>query len=103
MSRADGFLDARWEGKSIRKAHWHFHAQLYRRYGIILGPGDFSEMLRAIRTGSAQMVHKPSAKKAIYAIRLPHIWKRFFVLVVNGHVVTALPDTREYRRLERIN
>ena len=33
----DPDFDARWAGASIPKWHWHFHRQLCKRYGLVLG------------------------------------------------------------------
>lgn len=49
-------LDHRWNGKSIPKHHWHFHRQLMARYDIVLASGEFSQMLRDIRSGRAKLI-----------------------------------------------
>lgn len=96
----DGF-DARWLGKSIPERHWHFHRRLLERYDIVLAPGEFSAMLKDIATGKAKLVKRRSARSAVYMIRNTRLWERFFVLVVNGDVRTALPPSRAFKRTRR--
>lgn len=100
MQDENGF-DPRWNGKSIPKKHWHFHQQLLVRYGIILAPGEFSQMLRDIETGRAAVIERRSASKVVYMIRNTRLWDRYFVLVTNGHVVTALPPSKRFKKLRR--
>ncbi|RUW80462.1 MAG: hypothetical protein E5V91_02245 [Mesorhizobium sp.] len=100
MQDENGF-DPRWNGKSIPKKHWHFHQQLFARYNITLGPGEFSQMLRDIKTGRATIIERRSSSKIVYMIRNTRLWERYFVLVTNGHVVTALPPSRRFKRLWR--
>ena len=96
----DGF-DARWLGKSIPERHWHFHRRLLERYGIVLAPGEFSQMLKDIATGRAPVVKRRSARSAIYMVRNTRLWERFFVLVTNGDVRTVLPPSRTLKRARR--
>lgn len=96
----DGF-DARWLGKSIPERHWHFHRRLLERYEIVLAPGEFSEMLKDIATGRAPLVQRRSIKSSIYWVRNRRLWERFFVLVTNGEIRTALPPSKKLRRLRR--
>lgn len=100
MSEDDGF-DPRWLGKSIPERHWHFHRRLLERYGIVLAPGEFSHMLKDIATGRAPMVKRRSARSAIYMVRNTRLWERFFVLVNNGEIRTALPPSKALRRARR--
>lgn len=93
--------DIRWAGRSIPRKHWHFHRQLHARYGIIMAPGEFSEMLRDIKNGRAQLVEQISPTKAIYSVVLRRTWDRFFVLVEKGHVVTAMPPTKRLKKKRR--
>lgn len=42
------------DGSIIKRAHWHFHQRLYERYnGMVLDPGNFSDILRQIKDGRA--------------------------------------------------
>lgn len=100
MIGGDGF-DARWLGKSIPERHWHFHRRLLERYGIVLAPGEYSEMLKDIRSGRAPLVQRRSAKSAVYLVRNRRLYERFFVLITNGEVRTALPPSKALKRLRR--
>lgn len=91
-------FDPLWNGKSIPKHHWHFHRQLFARYGIVLAPGEFSEMLSDIKTGRATVIERLPSDAAIYMIRNVRLWKQFFVLVRSGYVVTALPPGRRLKK-----
>ncbi|QDC02317.1 hypothetical protein [Mesorhizobium sp. 8] len=91
---ADDDFDPLWNGKSIPKYHWHFHRQLYARYGIVLAPGEFSEMLSDIKAGRATVIERVSSDATIYMIRNTRLWKQYFVLVRNGYIVTVLPPNR---------
>ncbi len=97
----DNGFDARWLGKSIRERHWHFHRRLLERYDIVLAPGEFSEMLKDIATGRAPLVQRRSVKSAVYMVRNRRLFERFFVLVTNGEVKTALPPSKALRRARR--
>ncbi|MGQ3281550.1 hypothetical protein [Bosea sp. (in: a-proteobacteria)] len=96
----DGF-DARWLGKSIPQRHWHFHRRLLERYNIVLAPGEFSDMLKDIASGRAPLIQRRSAKNAIYLVRNRRLFERYFVLVSDGEVRTALPPSRTLKRLKR--
>jgi hypothetical protein len=100
MGDESGF-DSRWLGKSIPGRHWHFHRRLLERYGIVLAPGEFSQMLKDIASGQAPMVKRRSARSAIYMVRNTRLWERFFVLVTNDEIRTALPPSRTLKRLRR--
>lgn len=102
MNWLDG-LDPRWIGTVIRKDHWHFHRRLWDRYSIILGPGEFSTIITAIRTGRAVLVER-RGKRAISSIRLASRNERIYVLAVGRTLVTALrprPRLNELRRAGR--
>ncbi|ESY82480.1 hypothetical protein X740_05405 [Mesorhizobium sp. LNHC221B00] len=100
MKNRDGF-DPRWNGKSIPKKHWHFHQQLLARYGLVLAPGEFSQMLRDIETGRATVIERRPPDSTVYMIRNTRLWERYFVLVTNGHIITALPPSKRLKRLRR--
>lgn len=91
-------FDPRWNGKSIPKYHWHFHRQLFARYGILLAPGEFSEMLSDIKTGRATVIERLPSDATIYMIRNVRLWKQYFVLVRSGYLVTALPPGRRLKK-----
>ncbi len=86
--------DPRWDGRSIPEYHWHFHRQLLKRYGIVLGPGEFSEILRDIKTGHAQLIEKRSGKRFIYSVRILRLYERIYVLSDGKHIFTAFAAER---------
>lgn len=100
MMGDDGF-DARWFGKAIPERHWHFHRRLLERYGIVLAPGEFSQMLKDIATGRAPLIERRSAKSAVYLVRNRRLFERYFILMTNGEIRTALPPSRALRRARR--
>ncbi|SIQ11927.1 hypothetical protein [Bosea sp. TND4EK4] len=100
MSSDIGF-DTRWLGKSIPERHWHFHRRLLERYNIVLAPGEFSEMLKDIASGRAPLILRRSTKSAVYSIRNRRLYERYFVLVTDGEVRTALPPSKALKRLRR--
>lgn len=102
MIDEDGF-DSRWLGKSIPLRHWHFHRRLFDHYGIVLAPGEFSQMLKDISSGRAVLLQRKSARKAIYMVRNSRLWERYFVVVKDNQVVTALPPSRTLKRLRRLS
>lgn len=97
----DDKFDARWLGKSIPERHWHFHRRLLERYSIVLAPGEFSEMLKDIASGKAPLVQHRTAKSAVYMVRNRRLFERYFVLVTNDEVRTALPPSKALKRLRR--
>lgn len=94
-------FDPHWSGKSIPKYHWHFHRQLFERYGIVLAPGEFSEMLRDIKAGRATVIERVSSGATIYAVRNTRLWKQYLVLVRDGYVVTTLPPNKRLNKRGR--
>jgi hypothetical protein len=89
-----GYFDERWLGKAIPQHHWHFHKRLLERYGIVLGPGEFSQMMKDIESGRAIEVRRTGKDRVVYSILNTRIYERYFVLVSGGHVVTALPRNK---------
>lgn len=100
MNDTDGF-DHRWNGKSIPKKHWHFHRQLMSRYGIVLAPGEFSQMLRDIKIGRAKVIEYRPPSSVVYMIINTRLWDRYFILVTDGYVITALPPSKRLKKLRR--
>lgn len=86
---------------SIPKYHWHFHRQLWERYGIVLAPGEFSQMLRDIKTGRAVVIERLSDNRTIYMVRNKRLWERYFVVVRNAYIITALPPSKRLKKLRR--
>lgn len=85
------YFDPRWDGASIPKRHWHFHRQLLSRYGIVLGPGDFSEMLHDIKNGYTKLIERRTKTTAIYSVRIYRFDERVYVLSDGKDVFTARP------------
>lgn len=51
-------LDPRWLHAFISIEHWHFHARLYQHYKIVLAPGEFSALRRALKEGRLQLIER---------------------------------------------
>jgi hypothetical protein len=90
-------FDERWNGASIDEEHWHFHRQLLERYHFVMGPGDFSDLIHAIRTGRATKVRPMSRGRALYRYRVKSNGRLIFVLASRYMVFTAWPLTKELR------
>jgi hypothetical protein len=58
-------------------------------------------MLKDIASGSAPLIQRRSVKSAIYMVRNRRLFERYFVLVTNGEVRTALPPSAKLKRLRR--
>jgi hypothetical protein len=95
-------LDPIWIGASIPQEHWHFHRRLWQRYWIVLGPGEFSAILRAIRRRKAVLIEKRSKKVAVYSVRLPAWDERVFVVATRQWLITVLPPKPRLRELRRV-
>ncbi len=87
------------DGTVIERDTWHFHSQLLKRYGIILAPGEFSGLQRAILSGKAILVQQKATGSAIYSVRIASGMKRIFVHAKAGHIFTAWPSRRPLRQL----
>lgn len=94
--------DERWNGASIDLEHWHFHKQLYERYGIIMGPGDFSHMKNGLRKGKALFIREIARHRAIYRWRIKSTGEIIFVVAHRDRVFTAYPPRRELRERGRL-
>lgn len=94
-------LDPRWAGASIQQQFWHFHSQLYARYGIVLAPGEFKLIRRAIDDGTALLIKRINGRQAIYSIRIPSAGERVYVLAAGGNVITAWPPNKRLNELRR--
>lgn len=94
----DPEFDNRWLGKSIPKSHWHFHRQLLARNGVVLAPGEFSQMLKDIRAGRALVIEDRPPATVVYMIHNRRMWERYFVLVTQGRVITVLPPSKRLKK-----
>jgi hypothetical protein len=90
-------FDPRWTGSHIVESEWHFHRQLFERYGVVLGIGQFSKIVNDIRSGRAILVRARDKRCGLYSVRVKGA-ERVFVLAVNGLPRTAWP-TRHAKRL----
>ena len=89
-------IDPRWEGRSIPYKHWHFHRRLHERYGIIMAPGEFGAMVKAIKSGKALMVHRKGKHHRIYWHKVQSVHERIYVLVgKSGAILSAWPPTKQ--------
>lgn len=59
------------------------------------------EKLRDIKTGRATVIERRPPVSVVYMIRNTRLWERYFVLVTDGYVVTALPPSKKLKRLRR--
>lgn len=94
-------LDPRWVGAAIQRQFWHFYSQLYERYGIVLAPGEFKIIRRAISDGEALLIERRGPKQAIYSVRIPSAGERVYVLAAGGNLITAWPPQRRLNELRR--
>lgn len=76
---------------SIPSYHWHFHRRLLERYGIILAPGEFSRMMRDIRSGRADLVERRPRGGIIYGVDIASVRRRIYVLMDGAWVISAWP------------
>lgn len=95
------YFDPRWLGASIPEKHWHFHRQLLIRYGIVLGPGEFSDLAHDIKTGYAKLIERRSKKTSIYSVRIDRIGERVYVLSDGKHIITAWPPEKRLNEKRR--
>lgn len=95
------YFNPRWDGASIPERHWHFHRQLLIRYGIVLGPGEFSDMVHDIKTGYAKVIEKRSKKTAIYSVRIDRLGERVYVLSDGKRIITAWPPEKRLNEKRR--
>jgi hypothetical protein len=97
----DDSLDPRWIGAVIPRGHWHFHRELHARYAIVLGPGEFSMIVSAIKSGRALLIERRNARQAIYSIRVPSAGERVYILASGSNLISAWPPERRLNRLRR--
>lgn len=88
---ADPPFCSRWEGVRIPLREWHFYRRLYQRYRVVLGPGEFSMIVRQIRSSTAPIVRDKSGRRRMHPVKIPSANVVVFV-VSNGRMpVTAWP------------
>lgn len=96
----DGSIDGRWLRAAIPQHQWHFFRRVFEHYRIVLAPGDFSTMLKDIKQGRALWLMDQGNGTAIYSVVIQSVFERIYVVVAGKrHVVTALPPSREMKKL----
>ena len=93
-------LDPRWHGVFIQADQFHFHRQLWERWGVVLAPGDFTAMRQAIDGGQAVKLHKSKRGGTVYAVVVPSVGKTVLVLTSGWRFLTAYP--RDKRLMARL-
>lgn len=89
-------FDPRWDGASIPENNWHFHRRLHERYRIVMAPGEFGAMVKAIKSGKALMVNRRGKHKRIYWHKVQSVHERIYVLVGrNTAILSAWPPTKQ--------
>ena len=102
MIQEDKSFNAQWHNVYISIEHWHFHRQLLKRYGIILAPGAFSQILKDIRNGKAILIERRSRKQALYSVRISSVHERIYVLISAGdRIITAWPPQKRLNAIRR--
>jgi len=94
-------LDDRWINASIPQEHWHFHSALFKRYGIILAPGEFTQMFNAIRNKRARVIDHRKHGVTVFLIPFRRVGERVFVAAKGEHIITALPPSKKLNALRR--
>jgi hypothetical protein len=95
------YFNPRWDGARIPKKDWHFHRQLLRRYGIVLAPGEFSEIVHDIRTGYAKLIENRADGLAIYSVQISRLHERVYVLSDGKNLISAWPVEKRLNELRR--
>lgn len=54
--------------RQISDADWHFRCQLFQRFRIVLGPGQFSKMETNIRFGRAILIRARNKFSGLYSV-----------------------------------
>lgn len=68
---------------------------------MVLGPGEFSEMIGDIRSGRAMLIEKHQGNTAIHVVRIHRQRGRIFVLSDGKHVLTAWPNQKRLHDIRR--
>lgn len=102
MSEADdnGF-DARWDGASIPREHWHFHRRLLERYGLVLQPGEYSKIVKKLAKGKWFFIGPVKRGGAVYKVFTRSAPKGFFIVVTGRRPRTAYPLKSAIRLIRR--
>ena len=98
-SQTEAF-DPRWDGAVIRIRTWHFHRRLLERYGIVLGPGEFSAIQNAVFSGKAPLVQR-RANGNLHWVKVESAAKGIYVLARGKKLITVWPDPKERGKTRR--
>lgn len=102
MAANEGF-DPRWLGAVVREPTWHFHRRLFERYGIILGPADYSRISISVARGLARQIRPGPDGTAVYLVQVPTSGALVFVgAKPGGELITAMPVTERLLDLVRL-
>lgn len=91
LSSEEPEFDPRWMEASIPKRDWHFHRQLFLRYGVVLAPGQFSKIIADLRRGQARLVKGKGKRGSIYSVRIKEAGGRVYVYAIDCVPITAWP------------
>jgi hypothetical protein len=94
-------FDRRWLGAYTANTDWPFHRTLFARYGIVLAPGEYSAILRTLRSGQARLVMARGKQTAVYSVRVRSAGRRIYVLAVGYFPKSAWPPERVERLVKR--
>ncbi len=79
-------------GAVIDARQWHFHRRLFQRYGIVLGPADYSRIAKTIARRRVPFIDRRPDGSAVYLVQVPSSGALVFVAAKpNGVLITALP------------
>ena len=96
LKRFENGFDQRWDGVVIPAGAFHFHRRLWERYGVVLGPGHYSKIMKQIQRKRAIAIEFDQDRgTTVYGIYLPGSSNRVALIVSDGrHLVSALPPKK---------
>jgi len=95
MNRVD--FDPRWYGAAIRSDNWHFHRRLFERCGLVLAPGEYSAIRRAIASGRAKRIRRRE-RASLYWVEIASARAFVAVMARGGRLLTVLPTSKAILR-----
>ena len=63
----------------------------FLRYGVVLAPGQFSQIIADIRRGKARLIGTTGEKGSTYSVRIKEAGGRVYVLAIDRVPITAWP------------
>ena len=97
MKREHADFDSRWYDATIPSNHWHFHRRLLDRYGLVLGPGEFSAIQGEIVSGRAELIRR-RPKASLYWVKIRSANTCVAILARGRALFTVLPATKKILR-----